>query len=868
MSGSGTLDREKWRSVFLQYAADAREIVFDGSQGVISLPENSQALFKRGNENVGSPDDFYNATIKLPQNLDTSNVKNMSWMFAYARNANPDVSHWNTAQVTTTAYTFMEARKANPDVSHWNTAQITNTESMFNTAEAANPDVSRWNVSKIVDADTMFEYAKSVNLDVSQWDFNPYDGYKRVFATQGSTTIRLKGGFLKTAVDGKTWGNGNPFIEFSAETEFMIYDNNDKPVTTVGQFRGNELSSKNNEIQRLADDAVYLIAPVDRETVAVTANRQEMFVGDAVPELTYQIDGDPQGNLRKNLTGALTVDGDIATAGDYSILRGTLNVRYNVLNKYRFEYRDGGVLSVRPLEGIQVPQVQSSYHYTGSSQSVVFNDVSSGKYEVSGQQSGVEAESYSVQVVPKHGYFWNDREPGNTEPRTVNWSIDPAEWTVTAPAKVEGLVYEGSPHSLVSAGSVSGPGETGGAQMQYAVTETAVTAAPVEGWSTEIPRGTDAGTYRVWWKVDADTNHSTRSDYVDVQAAQEAWVVQEPVAESSFVYDGAAHPLVSAGSVLGPGVVTTQMEYAVGSAEEATELQWSTTVPHIADAGTYTVYWRVPADQNHTLVEGAVTNEVSVQKAPTHASIQLAGSFAYTGEQTPVPEVKTDRAGETVEIASVEWFAKRTKTAAETTSGVVGRIRAFAADNNAEWQVLDTAPMKTGSYKVRITLADGKNYLGTTVESEFTITQAENRVLVPLEIQGWKIGDLPQAPVFAAKFGTPVFEYAPAGEDTWTTEIPATVGQWQVRARVDASDEWTALLTEAVNFVLADPASVENPANGDTGTVSSAEHLAATGQNTSLLLSLIVLISLCGFGLAVSPQTRRRKAFRGASKIH
>ena len=42
--------------------------------------------------------------------------------------------------------------------------------------------------------------------------------------------------------------------------------------------------------------------------------------------------------------------------------------------------------------------------------------------------------------------------------------------------------------------------------MQYAV-GTSETTAPEDGWSDEIPTGTDSGTYFVWCKVVGDDNH-------------------------------------------------------------------------------------------------------------------------------------------------------------------------------------------------------------------------------------------------------------------------------------------------------------------------------------------------------------------------
>ena len=42
--------------------------------------------------------------------------------------------------------------------------------------------------------------------------------------------------------------------------------------------------------------------------------------------------------------------------------------------------------------------------------------------------------------------------------------------------------------------------------MQYAL-GTSAEDAPTDGWSTGIPKGTDPGTYYVWYRVNPDDDH-------------------------------------------------------------------------------------------------------------------------------------------------------------------------------------------------------------------------------------------------------------------------------------------------------------------------------------------------------------------------
>ena len=61
--------------------------------------------------------------------------------------------------------------------------------------------------------------------------------------------------------------------------------------------------------------------------------------------------------------------------------------------------------------------------------------------------------------------------------------------------------YDGTEKPLVNV-----TGEANGGEMQYAL-GTDDQTAPSEGWGTDIPKATNAGTYYVWYKVFGDENH-------------------------------------------------------------------------------------------------------------------------------------------------------------------------------------------------------------------------------------------------------------------------------------------------------------------------------------------------------------------------
>ena len=67
---------------------------------------------------------------------------------------------------------------------------------------------------------------------------------------------------------------------------------------------------------------------------------------------------------------------------------------------------------------------------------------------------------------------------------------------ITPPTAQENLTYTGQEQALITAGSV-----TSGGTMQYSLTENGT-------YSQDIPVGTDAGAYTVWYRVIGDANHN------------------------------------------------------------------------------------------------------------------------------------------------------------------------------------------------------------------------------------------------------------------------------------------------------------------------------------------------------------------------
>ena len=97
---------------------------------------------------------------------------------------------------------------------------------------------------------------------------------------------------------------------------------------------------------------------------------------------------------------------------------------------------------------------------------------------------------------------------------------------ITPPTAQENLTYTGQEQALITAGSVTDYGT-----MQYSLTENGT-------YSHDIPTGTDAGTYTVWYRVIGDANHNdTAPASVAVSIGKKPLTITKVVCADK-IYDG------------------------------------------------------------------------------------------------------------------------------------------------------------------------------------------------------------------------------------------------------------------------------------------------------------------------------------------
>lgn len=147
------------------------------------------------------------AHITNAQNLNTSNVTDMGYMFYdvgmmdWTGTFDMDLSSWNTSKVANMSHMFYSAGTGATtwsigDLSEWDTSNVTDMSSMFETAGTGATtwsigDLSNWDTSNVTDMNHMFRYVGHNDAtwsigDLSNWKTGKVTNMWGMFNTAGS----------------------------------------------------------------------------------------------------------------------------------------------------------------------------------------------------------------------------------------------------------------------------------------------------------------------------------------------------------------------------------------------------------------------------------------------------------------------------------------------------------------------------------------------------------------------------------------------------------------------------------------------------------------------------------------------------------
>lgn len=245
------------------------------------------------------------------------------------------------------------------------------------------------------------------------------------------------------------------------------------------------------------------------------------------------LDGNDAVSVSKE--GVLTLSTVAASTAKVGDQIGTITVPVVTTNYQNFEFTIKVVISARiPLNASGVTVSASEITYGQTLNESKLTATGTMKHPGTGEEV-------------KGTFAWTNPEakPGAAGDYTASWTFTPAAGyeeyapaigtvtvkvnkatpTFNAPTAQENLTYTGQEQALITAGM------TDHGTMQYSLTENGT-------YSQDIPTGTDAGEYTVWYRVIGDANHKdTAPASVAVSIRQKPLTITE-VTAASKTYDG------------------------------------------------------------------------------------------------------------------------------------------------------------------------------------------------------------------------------------------------------------------------------------------------------------------------------------------
>ncbi len=378
VAGHGTLDRDKWgRAWPVAYEPnfcgswpndpkfkETKRIKFVPDAGqTIDFPQDSSNLF------IGCR----TTEIEFPrEGINTSNVTNMKSMFSNIEQDTLEVSNWDVRNVTNMGSMFWGSSIKHVDMSKWDTGNVTDMSNMFiyfNRGACTDLDISKWNTGKVKTMTEMFSEACVNNLDISKWNtaavenmanmFNgadvkdldisgwvlKNDDYSSIFNTHNQTILKLKGNILKSVLKD---------ISFKGDTYYHIRDLTTGELLNKAPFLGNEVNNMPSSVKdAIRDDHKYMIQM--NESVTVTAKPAQVWEGEALPALKYEVEPAKFKSLvQGEVAAAYTAD---TAAGDVPITVGTVKIKDSEAGAYNITFK-GANLTV--LSRPEQPQAEVS----------------------------------------------------------------------------------------------------------------------------------------------------------------------------------------------------------------------------------------------------------------------------------------------------------------------------------------------------------------------------------------------------------------------------------------------------------------------------------------------------------------------------
>lgn len=260
------------------------------------------------------------------------------------------------------------------------------------------------------------------------------------------------------------------------------------------------------------------------------------------------------------------------------------------------------------------PEAIEGLVYTGEAQELITSGEveggvllysSDGKHYSENIPTGVEWSVYPV-------FYKVDADKNHIDraPVEINGYIAPAEIIVNAPDQE--YVYDGEKH---------GEAITDIATVNEQPYEVSYNTQEEGIYYDEVPQYTEAGTYPVYYIVDAQNHKHNMGSYNIIINKADGIIDVKPVAYKDLVYDIQSQELLESGGQSSTGTMMYSLDNET----------YSENLPSVENAGNYTVYYYSKGDSNHKDTE-VRTLSVTVERYTLNKPTITGNEFDYDGE--------------------------------------------------------------------------------------------------------------------------------------------------------------------------------------------------------------------------------------------
>lgn len=494
-----------------------------------------------------------------------------------------------------------------------------------------------------------------------------YNGQAQTLIAAGSAD----GGTMFYALDGQRYSTELPATVNAGAHKvfFRIY----------GDDNHNSVEPQSITVEIAKADIVDYTAPVAVANLVYDGQPHALITAGSVKDGTmlYSLDG-------KEYSEALPTGIEVGEYTVYFRIDGDQNHNDVTAQSLKAEI-------IRANAEYTIPSPAIGLIYNGKPQALVTQGVAQGGqfyYWLEGEQmstsvpTAINAGTYTVNFK-----LVGDASHDDVTFAPVTVTIAKADLNVTAPVAVEGLVYDGEAHALITDGRVDE------GVMLYSINNI--------NYSATVPEVFDAGEYTVYYRVDGDQNHNDfEAQSLVVTVAKADIEFSAPQALEGLVYNGQPQTLIAAGAA-----DFGTMLYSLDGENFSAEL------PAATDAALYTVYFRIDGDQNHNGVAAqSLQVRISADKAALQQAIDDATAFHSTISNL-YPEIAQELNDAIWEAQMVNGNADATQTEVDdATQALLDALEKARRDAELAAQaitiIVPAGEFATGYYDHAITVSD------------------------------------------------------------------------------------------------------------------------------------------------------------------